>query len=226
MSHMMTALAMKQRGLKPAAKILLYWLADHFNGETGLCCPSVETLAEECQISRATVFRYRAELESAGLIVRASESRADGGQGQTSYSLNLGQPPVSNCDTPRLKLRPPPVSICDHNLVSNNLGKVTKIKGALDALASAKAAHSFRAYRQRRQKPLTPVAEERLAAHLRAIVERGGDADDALGLAEERGWLTIKPEWYWNEQGQRLDAGLDQILRITGLAETPRAGGV
>jgi hypothetical protein len=41
MSHYMTALAMKQRGLKPAAKIVLYWLADHHNGETGRCFPSL-----------------------------------------------------------------------------------------------------------------------------------------------------------------------------------------
>ena len=35
MSHYMTALAMKQKGLKPATKIVLYWIADHHNGETG-----------------------------------------------------------------------------------------------------------------------------------------------------------------------------------------------
>ena len=42
MSHYMTALAMKQKGLKPAAKVVLYWIADHHNGETGQCNPSIK----------------------------------------------------------------------------------------------------------------------------------------------------------------------------------------
>ena len=35
----MTALAMKQQGLRPATKVVLYWIADH-NSETGDCFPA------------------------------------------------------------------------------------------------------------------------------------------------------------------------------------------
>ena len=36
----MTALAMKQQGLRPATKVVLYWIADHHNSETGDCFPA------------------------------------------------------------------------------------------------------------------------------------------------------------------------------------------
>ena len=55
MSHYMTALAMQQKGLKPATKIVLYWIADHHNSETGACFPSLSTLADECEMSKRAV---------------------------------------------------------------------------------------------------------------------------------------------------------------------------
>lgn len=122
MSHYMTALAMKQKGLKPGPKIVLYWLADHHNGETGLCCPSLSTLAKECEMSKATVVRHLDFLEKEGLIVRSERHRENGSQTSSHYHLSMKQP-VSNCDSPCLKMSTPPVSKCDpHNLGNNNLG--------------------------------------------------------------------------------------------------------
>lgn len=121
MSHLMTALAMRQTGLKPAAKMVLYWLADHHNGETGHCFPSLNTLAKECEMSRATVVRHLDALESAGLIIRRDRKRDNGSQTSTSYELRLA--PVSELNNPCFKMKQPPVSKCDpHNLGNNNLG--------------------------------------------------------------------------------------------------------
>ena len=63
MSHYMTALAMKQQGLRPATKVVLYWIADHHNSETGDCFPSINRLAVLCEMSRRSVETHITALE-------------------------------------------------------------------------------------------------------------------------------------------------------------------
>src|SRR5210317_403459 len=89
MSHYMTALAMKQQGLKPATKIVLYWLADHHNGETGKCFPSINRLAELSEMSRRAVEGHLETLETLGLIKRINQFRETGGKSANSYILEL-----------------------------------------------------------------------------------------------------------------------------------------
>ena len=120
MSHYMTALAMKQIGLKPAAKIVLYWLADHHNETTGACFPSLKTLAQECEMDKATVVRHLDALEKSGLIQRQERTRENGSQTSTSYTLTLT--PVAERDNPCRKMLQAPVAKCDtHNLGIYNL---------------------------------------------------------------------------------------------------------
>lgn len=69
MSHEATNWAIKQRGLKPTAKIVLWHLCDRFNPDYG-CFPSQERLAHDCEISRATLNRHLDGLEARGLIRR------------------------------------------------------------------------------------------------------------------------------------------------------------
>lgn len=96
MSHLMTALAMQQKGLKPATKIVLYWLADHHNGETGQCNPSIKRLAECCEMSRRSVESHIAALEAAGLISVRQCFRSSGGKSANSYSFLLAQSDAQN----------------------------------------------------------------------------------------------------------------------------------
>ena len=100
MSHYMTALAMRQTGIKPAAKIVLYWIADHHNGETGECFPSINRLADLCEMSRRAVEGHIAELERIGLLKR--HTRIVSGRGQTSngYTLHLVETAPQNLRTP------------------------------------------------------------------------------------------------------------------------------
>lgn len=121
MSHLMTALAMQQKGLKPATKIVLYWLADHHNGETGACFPSLNTLAKECEMNRSTIVRHLDLLIDAKLIHREQRKRDNGSQTSTAYILDFT--PVAKCNTPCCETQQPPVAKCDpHNLGNNNLG--------------------------------------------------------------------------------------------------------
>lgn len=82
------------------------------------------------------------------------------------------------------------------------------VRLAIEAWASPDAASSFIAYRKKSKgKALTITAAKRLANNLKAIFDRGGDTDDALGLAEERGWQTVEADWYFNTKGNGNGAG-------------------
>ena len=118
----MTALAMKQQGLKPATKIVLYWLADHHNGETGLCFPSLNRLASLTEMDKSTVVRHIDTLATLGLVERVRSNREDGGYSSTHYVLKIGTPLSQNTTSPCSKNAPPLVAKCNTNLGSNNLG--------------------------------------------------------------------------------------------------------
>lgn len=89
MSHYMTALAMKQKGLKAATKIVLYWLADHHNGETGDCFPSHKRLAECCEMTRQSIINNLKILEEKNLINIISRFRENGSHTSNIYQLLL-----------------------------------------------------------------------------------------------------------------------------------------
>ncbi len=63
--------------------------------------------------------------------------------------------------------------------------------------STADAVDSFLAWRKATKKPLTERAAKMIAKTLAQINQDGGNADEALDLAQEHGWQTIKPEWYW-----------------------------
>ena len=138
MSHYMTALAMKQKGLKPATKIVLYWLADHHNGETGECFPSINRLAEVCEMSRRSVEGHLETLETLGLIQRVNQYRETGGKTSNKYILGLSGTLSDKDDAQNLRM------VCEksahgdtqnlrmNNLGNNNLGKETNISSSDD----------------------------------------------------------------------------------------------
>ena len=122
MSHYMTALAMKQPYLRPATKIVLYWLADHHNGETGDCYPSLSRLAKCCEMDKSAVHRHICTLTTKGLISVKRRRRDDGGFTSNYYILHLEDPMLQNEEPPISKTQHPPVAKCEPNLGSNNLG--------------------------------------------------------------------------------------------------------
>jgi DNA-binding transcriptional ArsR family regulator len=99
----MTALAMRQVGLKPAAKVVLYWLADHHNERTGACFPSIARLAELCEMSRRAVEVHLADLEAGGLIRRQPRHRETGGKASNEYILLLAGSDAQNLRIPPAK---------------------------------------------------------------------------------------------------------------------------
>lgn len=69
MSHSATNWAIKQRGLKPATKIVLWHLCDRHNPDHG-CFPMQSRLAADCEMSRSALNVHLAKLEEVGLIRR------------------------------------------------------------------------------------------------------------------------------------------------------------
>ena len=124
MSHYWTALAMKQKGLQPSTKIVLYWLADHHNGVSGLCIPSQKRLADVCEMSDRSIRKHLTVLEGLGLIEIIERKRANGSQTSNQYRLLFDDqkipPPAENISTLSPKNIPP------HNLGTINQGILTK----------------------------------------------------------------------------------------------------
>lgn len=73
MSHQATNWAIQQRGISPGAKLVLWHLCDRYHPDHG-CFPSQARLADDCEVSRASLNRYLLELEKAGLIQRVQRT--------------------------------------------------------------------------------------------------------------------------------------------------------
>lgn len=83
-----SAMAWASRQLPECAhqKLLLLMLASHVNDETGLCNPSINTLALECCMGPTSVKKHLGALERLGLIVKQSGSRTQ----SNHYKLSTG----------------------------------------------------------------------------------------------------------------------------------------
>ena len=73
----------------PGPKLVLLALADHANGQTGLCIPGQKLLAEQCSMSVRTVQRHLMALEDEGYVRREARMRG-AGRGRTSDRYYLG----------------------------------------------------------------------------------------------------------------------------------------
>ncbi len=99
MSHDATNWAIQVRGLKPAAKIVLWHLADFYNPENG-CFPSQERLAYDCEMSRAALNVQLKILEDFGIISRKKRfNEYTKQQKSTFYTLHFHITRVQNLDT-------------------------------------------------------------------------------------------------------------------------------
>jgi DNA-binding MarR family transcriptional regulator len=78
-----------KQNIEPGPKLVLLALADHANGQTGLCIPGQKSLAEQCSMSVRTVQRHIQVLEKSGLLRREARMRGDG-RGRTSDRYYLG----------------------------------------------------------------------------------------------------------------------------------------
>ena len=219
-------------------RFVLLALADYANDE-GECWPSIEGVARKTCLTDRGVRKIMRRLEETGWL----EIEAGGGRKNCNLyrikTLNIVQPErrsplnvVPENPEPR-SLNPEPCSAEPSGTIkepseSNSAREIVEV---LCRWTSGEAARSFVAYRRKQKgKALTLTAAKRLASNLQEIFNAGGDTDDALGLAEERGWQSIKPEWYFNDK-QRADRGANRpgsgmaaAFAAVAARSTPRQG--
>lgn len=109
MSVQHIAWALEQSTGSVTRKAVLLCLANRTNSDTGLCCPSINRVAQETELHRATVIRALSDLETAGLIQKVERYRENGANTSNEYrfpSLSVRPPLVAQSDPPSRVARP------------------------------------------------------------------------------------------------------------------------
>jgi hypothetical protein len=95
--------------------------------------------------------------------------------------------------------------------------------------ADSDAVDSFIAYRKKHKRaPLSERGALMIAKTLSSINEKGGDATEALDMAQEHGWQTIKEDWYFGQKRTTTrnsngnTANSDATARAVAFAGTAR----
>lgn len=194
--------------LGPTERLIMLALADHAD-DTGRCYPSISRLCQRTGLGERAIQNNIKALVSKGYVTIVPNA----GQGLANLYFVTATPapdapphemrPRTKCaSTPasRSKTPAPDAPKPSGTIIEPSSSK----RGAqpIDILAevvSADAAASFASFRRQTKKPLTATAARRLRGALLEIKAQGGDPDDALGMAEERGWQSIRPEWYFKE---------------------------
>jgi len=89
--------------------------------------------------------------------------------------------------------------------------------------ADRDACDSFIAWRRKIKKPLTERGAVMIAKTLAAINAAGGDATEALDMAQEHGWSTIKADWYFKQRPKPMPVAQTDN-RMARFAEFIRSG--
>ena len=226
--------------LPATERLIMLCLADHAD-DSGECYPSIQRLQDRTGLSERAVQNNLRKLVASGHL----EVQEGGGRGRANLYVVHAKPRTKNpvLDAPRTRnpvsgdvnpapraLNPAPDAPEPLRTVIEPSSKKEgdKVRGALEAWASPDAVTSFMAYRRKQKgKALTVTAAKRLANNLKEIFNAGGDPDDALGLAEERGWQSVEPEWYFKSRG-RSNSGsgtVDAFAAVAARLERKAGGG-
>ena len=187
--------------------LVLLALAD-FADDAGNCWPSLATIAAKARIQERSARRIVRRLENAGYL----KTVVGGGRhGCNQYRVNpdpksprTESPPDPDAPKTRTLTTQNPDPSVPRTVIEPSIepSKSNSARDILDVLCqwtSEEAARSFVAYRRKQKgKALSLTASKRLASQLEEIARRGGDVDDALGMAEERGWQSLQADWYFN----------------------------
>lgn len=212
--------------LPPTERLIMLSLADHAD-DNGRCYPSIARLCRRTGLKERAVQSNIKSLVAKGYVtiipnagqglanlyfIRATPA-ADAPPQEMHPRTKRTPTPASNAETPAADAPKPSRTIIEPSV--SNTGTPEAI---LCEVASSEAVTSFIAYRRKTKgKALTLTASKRLAAHLRAIFAGGGNTDEALGMAEERGWMTVEPQWYFKSRNASDGTG----NRATGAASQP-----
>jgi hypothetical protein len=246
-------------GIDSSECLVLMALADHAD-ERGRCYPSIGRLAKRTKLSDRGVQKVIARLIEKGFVTVTPSAGQGGANiytvtatpelpaivvadpvGARDIDAHLVNDVHPERGSPRTTGTTPPNDVRKTPERRSPKPSGTSIEPSEDIpardpadilceIATPKAVKSFLGYRRKIRKPVSEVAAERIAKTLTSIANQGGSPDDALGMAEEKGWQSIKAEWYFKEaqndqspQQNRQSAADDRFGRIADAAVRNRA---
>lgn len=191
--------------------LILLALADFCNDD-GECWPSVATIAAKARMTERGAQKIIARLVEIGWLeiqegggrrncnlyrIKNPEPRSP----RTTFTPNaIAETPNTVPKNPEPRSPEPLRTIKEPSLIK----ECDEILPTLSQWCSTEAAKSFMAYRRKQKgKALTLTAARRQAEQLKIIFNAGMDTNDALGMAEERGWQSVQADWYFKAKGTR-----------------------
>jgi hypothetical protein len=204
---------------KQADRFVLLAIADYANDD-GECWPSIGGICRKTCMSERGVQTIIRRLEAQGWLHIETGS---GRRNCNLYTIKTPQdmhpagyaPPHMDAETPHMDVINPAPPAPEPSLTIkepsvNNIAR--EVLCILSEWASPDAASSFIAYRKKQKgKALTVTAVKRQAKQLEKIFQAGGDPDDALGMAEERGWQSVQADWYFKAKESQNGNGNHNI---------------
>lgn len=217
----------EREDLDPYERLVVLCLADHANDE-GVCYPSVGRLCQRTGMKERGVQNVLKRLSERGVLTVQKNAGMKGANLYTVHATPAPDAPRTECTPASDAPLPPHPITCtpapdapEPSITTkepSSKSDAAQVREALTAWAGGEAADSFIAFRRKIRKPLTPTAAKRIAKVLNEILSKGGDPDDALGFAEEKGWQSIEADWYFKHRkpavgSHKADPDSDPTLR-------------
>ena len=183
--------------------LVMLALADYAN-DTGECWPSIKSIAEKARMTERGVQKIIRALEADGWV---EIDTGNGRKGCNQYRINPERSSPPEHSSPRTTVQKTPNDDAETPNVGtpeplrtikepSSIEEAREIKAHLLGFCSDRSVDSFIRFRKRIKKPLTVIGAERIAKKLAAFSAAGHSPDDALGMAEEKGWQSIELSWY------------------------------
>ncbi len=214
--------AMNTQVGNPARKLVLLKLADHANDE-GICWPSYESIAKQCEISKRTVIRHITELEKQGLVQVFQRERNGHHHNQSNkyvLRLNNSQSLAPNPETKKLKndgdnlasdgnkndnlmvtqCHPNLSYRTSHKIEPNN---ISDQRPKFFQPPSQNIWQDYLEHRKNKKAKLTETALNRLVQKINAANKLGYATDDILAECMLRNWQGFEVSWLEQKNYQR-----------------------
>lgn len=227
MSMRLTALAMDVKVGNPLRKLVLLKLCDNANDQ-GECWPSMQHIANQCEISRRSVATHITALTKAGFLRVVNRGR-EGKKASNLYVIDLSIKPPSEDE----KLAPSSAggahgssagaahssagdahgsSAGAAHRTSHSLEPVIEPKKNIikksepmfvgwPSIPSPDVWADYKKLRQAKKAPVTDTVLAAMAGELQKLASHLVGVDQALRVCCERGWQGLRCEWVLNHLG-------------------------
>ena len=214
------------------SKFVLVELANCFNSDSGLCCPSIAHLCKVTEMTESTVLKAVKHLVSLGLISKKVVPTETGRGGVYTLHFDKSVTP-KNEDTPKFKDTPKTdrTDTPKFKGVTSNKNKeiLIKEKDKKEKLSCPDGISDqvFKEWVQYKKSKSKICTQRMVDAIVRESEKAGIGAEDAMIYQMEQGWQGFNAEWYRNKMGNnsRTKRGVAKPEKDYTNVEVPNGGG-